>query len=128
MTEGINTSEDEKNPRVFPINKTRLIHFSVPLISLPFPPPPLPKKKLVITKKTERVCFQLQAFWISLRLYRSYKENSWGDTRDISTSLRMLPWWTSLITITDTVSSYTKFPEKKIKNFQEQIDSNFSKQ
>ena len=55
MVEGINTSADEKNPKVFLINKTLRIHCSVSLTS--HPPSRKKKKKkkgkkrLVIKKK-----------------------------------------------------------------------------
>ena len=49
--EDINTSADENNPRVFPINKTRGIHCSVSLIS-----PPPPKKKQ--TNKQKNLLFE----------------------------------------------------------------------
>lgn len=93
MAKGINTSANEKNPRVFPINKTRGIHCSVPLISLP-----PPKKKLVITKKLKKLggsrlkgLFPIVSMLDLSETFRSYKENSQSDTRDISTSLRVLP-------------------------------------
>ena len=49
--EDINTSADENNPRVFPINKTRGIHCSVSLIS-----PPPPQKKT--NKQTKKFAFR----------------------------------------------------------------------
>ena len=106
----------------------------------PFPPPP-PKKKACDHKKKKtncillleavdwKVCFLSQAFWILLWLFRSYKEYSRSDTRDISTSLKVLPWWTSFdYSIWYCLILLQISRKKKIKNFQEHIDSNFSKQ